>query len=195
MDHATMSAYDHDAKAFADEWEGQPAPSDLHAMIQRFFIPGPTADIGCGSGRDTAWLNTSGFPTTGFEASDGLLTEARRRHPNIDFRKSALPDLEGIAHESFSNVLCETVIMHLEHAVMTPAVTRLVSILVTGGILCLSWRVTEGADTRDRHGRLYAAFEPERVLLALTATQVLLDHQADSISSGKSVRRIVARKV
>ena len=84
--------------------------------------------------------------------------------------------------------------MHLEPEAITPAVERLLAILVPGGILYLSWRVTEGADQRDEHGRLYAAFEPERVLHALTATRVLLDEQVGSVSSGKLIRRIVARK-
>jgi len=46
MDDATLSAYDRDAKAFANDWEAQPPPSDLHAVIRQFFIPGPTADVG-----------------------------------------------------------------------------------------------------------------------------------------------------
>ena len=194
MDDATLSAYDRDAKAFANDWDAQPPPSDLHAVVRQFFIPGPTADIGCGSGRDAAWLNARGHPTKGFDASEGLLAEARRRHPQIHFSTAILPGLDGIAESSFANVLCETVIMHLEPEAITPAVERLLAILVPGGILYLSWRVTEGADQRDEHGRLYAAFEPERVLHALTATRVLLDEQVGSVSSGKLIRRIVARK-
>jgi hypothetical protein len=64
---------------------------------------------------------------------------------------------------------------------------------VPGGVLYLSWRV-EPTDRRDEHGRLYAAFDPERVLLALTANKVLLDEQVGSVSSGRLIRRIVARK-
>jgi len=195
MDDATLRAYDRDAKAFADEWEAQQPPADLHAVVRRFFIAGPTADVGCGSGRDTAWLNASGYPTSGFDASEGLIAEARRRHPQIRFSRATLPALKGIADSSFANVLCETVIMHLEPVVITPAVERLLAILLPGGILYLSWRVTEGADRRDEHGRLYAAFEPERVLRALIATEVLLDEQVGSVSSGKLIRRIVARKL
>ena len=56
-DTATMAAYDADAARYAEDWETQPAPTDLHDTVRRFFSPGPTADIGCGSGRDTAWLN------------------------------------------------------------------------------------------------------------------------------------------
>jgi hypothetical protein len=54
--------------------------------------------------------------------------------------------------------------------------------------------VTEGADRRDDHGRLYASFESERVLRALAGTEVLLDEQVGSVSSGKLIRRIVVRK-
>ncbi len=195
MDDATLSAYDRDANGFATDWETQPPPSDLHATVRKFFIPGgATADIGCGSGRDAAWLDANGYPAKGFDASDGLLGEARKRHPNVPFATAILPGLDGIADASFSNVLCETVIMHLEPEAITPAVKRLLSILVPGGILYLSWRVTEGADRRDEHGRLYAAFDPERVLRALTATEMLLDEQVGSVSSGKLIRRIVVRK-
>jgi hypothetical protein len=49
-------------------------------------------------------------------------------------------------------------------------------------------------DRRDEHGRLYAAFEPKRALPALRATQLLLDQQVGSVSSGKLIRRIVMRK-
>ena len=193
MDNATLSAYDREADAFASDWEAQPPPSDLHEVVRQFFIPGATADVGCGSGRDAAWLDANGYPARGFDASDGLLAEARRRHPQLQFSLAVLPGLDGIAEGSFANVLCETVIMHLEPEAITPAVERLLAILVPGGTLYLSWRVTEGADRRDEHGRLYAAFDPERVLRALTATQVLLDEQVGSVSSGKLIRRIVVR--
>ena len=195
MDEATLKAYDRDPGSFAEDWETQPPPSDLHATVQRFFIPGgATADIGCGSGRDAAWLDSHGYPARGFDASDGLLCEARKRHPHITFEAATLPELAVIADGRFANVLCETVIMHLAADAVTPAVKRLLSILGSGGVLYLSWRVTEGEDRRDEHGRLYASLEPERVLHALAGTEMLLDEQVGSVSSGKLMRRIVVRK-
>jgi SAM-dependent methyltransferase len=194
MDDATLTAYDKAAKAFADEWAAQPPPTDLQAVVRQFFVPGaPTADIGCGSGRDAAWLTANGFPTRGFDASEGLLAEARQRYPHIEFSNAVLPDLDGIADGSFTNVLCETVIMHLEPEAIAPAVERLLAIFVPGGILYLSWRV-EPTDRRDQHGRLYAAFDPEHVLRGLAATQVLLDEEVGSVSSGRLIRRMVVRK-
>jgi SAM-dependent methyltransferase len=193
MDERTLATYDREAPAFAREWHEQPAPTDLHALVRRFFTSGPTADVGCGSGRDTAWLNANGFPATGYDASEGLLAEARRLHPDLRFQPAALPALPGIADHSFTNVLCETVIMHLEAAAIEPSVRRLVSILEPGGTLYLSWRVTEGDNRRDDQGRLYAAFDPALVFQGLGSANVVLNEQLDSRSSRKLIRRIVAR--
>ncbi len=194
MDKATLAVYDSDAARFARDWHEQPPPSDLHALVRRYFIPGLTADIGCGSGREVAWLSAEGFKTIGYDASSGLLEEARARYPALDFRTAALPDLAAIAADGFDNVLCETVIMHLDPAVIAPSVRRLFSLLNPGGILYLSWRVTESADQRDAQGRLYAAFDPELVRRQLPAGTILLDEEIVSASSGKRVHRIVARR-
>ncbi|HLH89299.1 MAG TPA: class I SAM-dependent methyltransferase [Xanthobacteraceae bacterium] len=194
MDRSTLAAYDTAAADFARDWSEQPAPVDLHAVVQRFFVPGSTADIGCGSGREVAWLAANGFAVTGFDPSEGLLREARARHPGLPFRQAALPELAGIADASFANVLCETVIMHLPHAAIAPSVARLVTILRPGGVLYLSWRVTRGADQRDGQGRLYAAFPAALVIDALAGATILLDEESISASSGKTIHRLVARK-
>jgi SAM-dependent methyltransferase len=192
MDVRTLAAYDQAAAAFAQDWHVQPAPTDLHALVRRFFKPGVTADIGCGSGREVAWLCANGYPAVGYDASKGLLAQARTRYPRHDFRPAALPALAGIPDGAFDNVLCETVIMHLAPALIAPSVARLAAILKPGGILYLSWRVGDGG-MRDAHGRLYAAFDKGIVTGALAGADILLDERVVSESSGKAVHRIVAR--
>jgi SAM-dependent methyltransferase len=195
VDQQTLAAYDRDAAAFARDWHEQPAPTDLHDIVKRFFVAGgATADIGCGSGREVAWLNVNGFPAKGFDASDGLLSEARRRYPQLEFAHAELPALGGVATDAFDNVLCETVIMHLDRALVPPSVRRMLEIVKPGGVFYLSWRVTEGDDQRDKHERLYAAFEPSLVRSELAAATTLLDEERISASSGKKVARIVVRK-
>jgi hypothetical protein len=115
-------------------------------------------------------------------------------HPEVRFELSSLPELAEIGDETFQNVICETVIMHLEASAVSPSVQRLVSILQQGGILYLSWRVNE-MDKRDEHGRLYSVVDPDLVLAGLEGTEILYDEQMISESSRKVVRRIVARKV
>jgi SAM-dependent methyltransferase len=195
MDRPTLAAYDSDAAAFAKDWHEQPAPVDLQEIVARYFIRGGiTADVGCGSGREVAWLNANGFPAVGFDASDGLLAEARSRYPELDFAHAELPGLKGIVAGSYDNVLCETVIMHLDRAQIAPSVGRMLDILKPSGILYLSWRVTDGADQRDKHGRLYAAFDASLVQAQLAAVTVLLDEEVVSASSGKTIHRLVAKK-
>jgi SAM-dependent methyltransferase len=194
MDQPTVAAYDRSAADFAADWHAQPAPDDLHALVTRFFRPSRTADIGCGSGREVAWLNASGFPAVGFDPSEGLLAQARARYPDLSFATATLPELVGVPDASFDNVLCETVLMHLPRDGIVPSVRRLMAILRPGGTLYLSWRVSSGSDQRDAQGRLYAAFEPSLATDALADATILLDEPATSISSGKPIHRVIARK-
>jgi SAM-dependent methyltransferase len=194
-DQPTLAAYDRDAAAFAQDWHEQPPPTDLHEIVKRFFIAdGATADIGCGSGREVAWLNANGFPAKGFDASDGLLAQARMRYPQFEFAHAELPGLGGIDSNSCDNMLCETVIMHLDRALVPPSVRRMFEVVKPGGVLYLSWRVTEGENQRDKHQRLYAAFEPSLVKTQLTGATILLDEEVVSASSGKTIRRLVVSK-
>ena len=120
MDHQTLAAYDLEAAAFAKDWLGQPSPVDLQEVVERFFVRGGTsADIGCGCGREVAWLHANGFSAVGFDASEGLLNEARRRYPSFKFAHAELPELRGVG--TFDNVLCETVIMHLDRKQIAPS--------------------------------------------------------------------------
>ena len=195
MDQRTITAYSQAASDFAAEWLDQPPPTDMYALLRQYFIPGGrTADIGCGSGRDVAWLNDAGFPAIGYDAADGLLVQARAAYPTLEFRKALLPALDAVSDGTFENVLCETVIMHLPEAELVAACRRLRDIIKPEGILYLSWRVTEGISIQDAVGRLYAAFDQALVHDGLQAMDILLDLEAVNASSGKRVHRIVARR-
>jgi SAM-dependent methyltransferase len=193
-DSATLDAYTRDAARYSREWLDQPPPDDMYALWQDHLLPmGKTADVGCGNGRDTAWLADHGYRVTGFDASEGLLDEARRLYPSIAFRTATLPLLAEI-DEQFDNVVCETVLMHLAADAITDAVDNLVRILRPSGMLYLSWRVTEGADQRQPDGRLYSAFEPSLVTDALSACVILFADDTTNASSGKRVCRIIASR-
>ncbi|MFC5474513.1 class I SAM-dependent methyltransferase [Paraherbaspirillum soli] len=194
MDQKTLAAYDMRATAFADDWHDQPVPDDMHRTVLEHFLTGRTADIGCGSGRDVAWLATRGFDVIGYDPSEGLLAEARRRYPLLQFASAALPELANISDGSFANVLCETVIMHLPRADLGLALQSLLRILAPGGTLYLSWRVTAGSGERDKHGRLYTAIDADQVMQHLRSAELLFNEQSSSASSGKTTYRLVLRK-
>ena len=195
MDDQTLAAYDINAATYAADWLAQDPPEDMYALLRRHFAPGPTADVGCGAGRDTAWLAANGFEARGFDASAGLLARARLAHPALRFDLAALPALDGVERGAYQNVLCETVVMHLEPAQVGTSVRNLLALLRPGGTLYLSWRVTDDASRRDPAGRLYAAFDKRLVTDALGPGDAILhDEERTSVSSGKRVQRLVVRR-
>jgi SAM-dependent methyltransferase len=194
FDSPTLDAYAKDAARYSQEWLDQLPPNDLYALLEAHLVPqGTTAEIGCGNGRDAAWLAGHDYRVCGFDGSAELLAEARRLYPEIAFREATLPALAEI-DERFDNVVCETVIMHLPLESIPLAVDNLRRILRPNGVLYLSWRVTEGEDMRQPDGRLYTAFEPKLVVNALVDCAILLFEDVTSESSGKRVCRVVASK-
>ena len=195
MDAPTLAAYDANAAHYAAEWRGQEPPEDMYALLRAHFAPGPTLDVGCGAGRDTVWLAAHGFDARGVDASAGLLAEARTAHPALRFDPAVLPELAGVERGAFRNVLCETVIMHLDPAQVGPAVRSLLALLRPGGTLYLSWRVADAASTRDAAGRLYAAFDKAVVTAQLAPGDTILhDEERTSVSSGRRVQRLVVAR-
>ena len=150
MDEQTLAAYDTNAAGYARDWHDQPPPSDLHAIVKRFFRPGLTADIGCGSGREVAWLAADGYPAIGYDVSEACSQQARARYPDCDFRSAALP----AAGRCRRRQLRQRAVRDGHHASAAraksrPPCARLLAILKPAGILYLSWRVTQGGDHRD----------------------------------------------
>ena len=193
-DSTTLDAYAREAARYSQEWLDQPPPNDLYALLETHLVPqGTTAEIGCGNGRDAAWLAAHDYRVCGFDASTALLAEARRLHPEIVFREATLPELAEI-DERFDNVVCETVIMHLPAESIPLAVDNLRRLLRPNGVLYLSWRVTEGENMRQPDGRLYTALEPKLVVDALIDCAILLFEDVTSESSGKRICRVIASK-
>jgi 2-polyprenyl-3-methyl-5-hydroxy-6-metoxy-1,4-benzoquinol methylase len=192
MDQATLAAYDADPQAYVDRWLARPEATELLAlMLKHFKLGGATADFGSGGGRLTAWLAGRGFRVVGFDASEGLLAQARVRHPQIEFRHAVLPDLRGVEPGSFDNVFCKGVLMHLPRAEIAPAVRSLSALLKPGGVLLLNWRITRPADKRDERGRLYSAFESGVVREALAGHTLLVDEEDER--SGMAYHTMLAR--
>ena len=94
----------------------------------------------------------------------------------------------------FDNVVCETVLMHLPAGQVPQAADRLWTLVRPGGVLYVSWRVTEGADVRLEDGRLYSAFAPDVVRAALHEAVVLHEEDVTSASSGRRVCRLIVRR-
>ncbi|MEV4117807.1 class I SAM-dependent methyltransferase [Micromonospora sp. NPDC049645] len=55
---------------------------------------GPVADVGCGTGRITAYLHTLGIDAFGIDLSPGMIAVARRDNPELRFEIGSMIDLD-----------------------------------------------------------------------------------------------------
>lgn len=157
MDKKTVETYDQNAGDFKKAHEGQ-NPLRLYELCKAFFKKGaPTADIGCGIGRDTAWLNKNDYPAEGFDASEGMLKVAKQAYPTIKFKAVSIPALEF--DSNFENLFCCAVLMHIPRSSLVASVISLLKSLTPNGRLVLSYRSGQG----ETDGRLFETYHPGQI--------------------------------
>lgn len=160
MDKATIDTYNREAKSIA-QLHSTLTPQRIYELIKYYFIKGgKTADIGCGIGRDTHWLQQQGFPTLGIDASVEMLKQAQSLYPTDSFIQDYLPDLNLLPTAQFQNILCSAVLMHLNHSDLKKACSRLIGLLNHDGCLIISFRGTNATDNREK-GKLYEPIDTE----------------------------------
>jgi SAM-dependent methyltransferase len=71
---------------------GQPDPTVV-AEVER-LPPGRALDLGCGQGRNGAWLVRNGWTVTGVDFSDVALADARAAAPEAEWIQSDLREYE-----------------------------------------------------------------------------------------------------
>ncbi len=137
MDKITIESYNQEAKEIA-KLHASLTPHRIYELIDQYFIKGKsTADIGCGIGRDTNFLNNHGFSVVGVDASEGMLKQARQLYPALDFQLDYLPTLASFENSEFQNILCSAVLMHLDKIAIEAACFRLVELLRKDGRLII----------------------------------------------------------
>ena len=83
-----------------------------------------------------------------------MLKQAQQLYTQVRFLKDSLPDLTRLNGQTFQNILCSAVLMHLDKANLEQACLKLLDLLQAEGHLIISIRATETTDHRE-NGKLY----------------------------------------
>ena len=79
---------------------------DLPAIIVNHIQGKKAIDFGCGTGRSTRFLRKLGFDVIGVDIAEHMLTLARKRDPDGEYRLVPDGNLDGFAADSFDLALC-----------------------------------------------------------------------------------------
>lgn len=128
-----MPDWDHKLYLKFSDQRSRPA-SDLIAQIQ-LESPERIIDLGCGTGNSTTQLHRR-WPTaevTGLDSSPAMLTQARKDHPQWQWRESAIEDWSP--QDSYDLVFSNAALHWVrDHASLFP---RLLSHVAPGGALAV----------------------------------------------------------
>jgi SAM-dependent methyltransferase len=83
----TLEQYDDPefAAAYADKCESRLEPWEIDEFLAQLPKGSRVLDAGCAAGRDTAYIADKGYQVIGIDLAAALISEARRRHPGLEF--------------------------------------------------------------------------------------------------------------
>ena len=115
----TRASYDVIANGYAERFRDELAAKPLdRAMLAAFAEmvrasgAGPVADIGCGPGRVTGYLNDLGLPVFGIDLSPAMIAIARRTYPGLRFEVGSMLVLD-LPDAALGGVLAWYSVIHI----------------------------------------------------------------------------------
>ena len=142
----TRAAYDTVAIDYASLLEGELARSPLDRALLGHFAElvgleggGPVVDVGCGPGRVTGHLGTLGLDVSGIDLSPGMVAEAQRRHPDLDFRTGSLAALD-LPDASVTGLVAWYSIIHTPPELLPEVFVELHRVIRANGLLLLAFQ-------------------------------------------------------
>ncbi|MFD9307017.1 class I SAM-dependent methyltransferase [Streptomyces sp. NPDC060048] len=146
---ATREAYDAAAPAYAqlfrDTLRDSPldrAILDAFAEVVRASGDGRVADLGCGPGHITAYLDGLGLSVFGVDASPEMIKLARQAHPALRFDVGSMAAL-SIADGVLGGVLSRWSIIHTPPRELPPILAEFHRVLAPGGHLLVGFSASD----------------------------------------------------
>jgi SAM-dependent methyltransferase len=172
MDQPTVEYYDRNAGLCGTRYESGDMSHLDHLLLRHLPETGARVlELGCGSGREAAFLLQSGYDVHGVDASEGMIAEALRRHPELAGRLSRdavpLPESSRLLSETFNAVLAIALLMHVPDSELFETILQWKRMLRPFGVVFVSVSTgrSVGEDSRGQEGRLFRERPAEQLQL------------------------------
>jgi SAM-dependent methyltransferase len=129
------------ARRLFDELDHKPLDRTLLARFtQETRGLGPVCDLGCGPGHVTRHLRCLGAEAFGVDLSAGMVEQARRLNPGIEFRQGDMRSLD-VEDGSWGGIVAFYSVVHVPREEVPRALEEMRRVLRPGGLLLLSFHV------------------------------------------------------
>ena len=132
------TSYAHQVRDLLDQTPYERAVLALFADLVHTTGGGPVADVGCGSGRITAYLRELGVDTFGIDLSPAMIEVARRDHPGLRFEVGSMTDLD-LADASMAGLVAWYSLIHVPDDEIGSVFTHFRRVLRPDGPLLLGF--------------------------------------------------------
>ena len=151
--HVIKESYDRVADEYTRQFFFDLGKKPLDCkMLTRFAAEtnckGRVCDMACGPGHVARFLQQAGADVFGLDLSPGMLAEARRLNPQIEFREGNMLDLD-LADESLAGIVAFYPIVNLPRKVYGEVFREMARVLKPRGLLLLSHHI--GTETLHRN--------------------------------------------
>jgi ubiquinone/menaquinone biosynthesis C-methylase UbiE len=151
--NTTRSSYDRLAAEYTrllfNELDHKPLDREL---LDRFAGlvkgKGRACDMGCGPGQVAAYLQARGLDMLGIDLSPGMIAQARKTNPGIEFREAdmrALPLPDG----SLAGIAAFYSILHFPRHEVTGALKEFARVLQPAGVVLVAFHIGDEVLHRD----------------------------------------------
>lgn len=188
MDPQLLTYYDQEAERLCAKYESANM-SLMHAWLVEVIPKGCSIlELGCGSGREAAFLHSKGYKVFATDGSKGILRQAMSIHPELKGLVSRLtiPAAFPFKDLSFESVLAIGVLMHLQGNDVQLTFEEVSRVLAASGVFVFSIpgsRDDLDANGRDAGGRKYTFLSESRWTDLLKAVGLRLVQKRESRDS------------
>lgn len=143
-------SYDSVAQEYADEIYAELADKPFdRELLDRFAKrvgSGRVCDLGCGPGQIARYLRDRGVDVFGLDLSAGMLAQARRLNPEIEFVQGSMLAL-ALGSETLDGITAFYSIIHIPRQQVMSALSEMRRVLKPGGCLLITFHL----GTEDTH--------------------------------------------
>ena len=155
----TLSYYEKNAKQLSQRYESANV-GHIHSLLTDTFPDtSHLLEIGCGSGRDAAFMIKNGYSILATDGSEEMIETAKQCHPELNnvLHVMHIPDDISFEPSSFDGIYSIATLMHLEKNDIESTINKISTIMKKGSSFLFSVSIqrddidSDGKDVMGRH--------------------------------------------